>query len=57
MYTRHLNATQALARVRVALPRGPECPVVSTWVRAIYTPFLPIFFNVLNQLKIENKLN
>ena len=39
MYTRHLSATQALARVRVAVPRGPERHVASTWARMINAPF------------------
>ena len=41
---RHLSATQALARVRVALPRGLACHVASTWARAKNARFFAIFF-------------
>ena len=41
--TCHIRATQALAWVRVALSPGLACHVVSTWVRAINAPFLPLF--------------
>ena len=44
----HLGATQALARVRVALLRGPECHVASTWARANITPFFALFLINLN---------
>ena len=40
----HLSAMQALARVRVALPRGPECYVASTWARAKNARFLLFFY-------------
>ena len=49
--TRHLYATQALAWVRVALPRGLACHIASTWVpRDIYPIFAP-FLIILNQIK------
>ena len=32
MYTCHVRATQALAWVNAALPRGLACHVASTWV-------------------------
>ena len=41
--TCHLPATQAVARVHVAEPRGPECHVASTWARAIFTHFFHLF--------------
>ena len=48
------RATQALARVRVALAHGLECHVASTWARVKNSPFCHLF-NVLIQLKIKNK--
>ena len=39
--TCHIRATQALVRVRVALPYGPKCHVASTWARAKKAPFSP----------------
>ena len=55
-YICHLCATQALAWVHVALPRGLACHVASTWVQAINAPHFALFFINLNAFKIENTL-
>ena len=40
----HIRATQALARVRMALPRGSEHHIASTRARANIAPFY-VYFN------------
>ena len=45
--TCHLRATQALAWARVALSRGPECHIASTWVPHKNRPPFPLFLIVL----------
>ena len=55
IHTCHLRATQALAWVRVALPRGLACHVASTWVPRENNPPFYSFLIVLNDLK--SKIN
>ena len=49
MYMCHIRTTQALAWVRMALPRGLVCHVASTWV-----PFFN-FLIVFKRFKLKNK--
>ena len=53
--TYHIRATQALAWVRVALPRGLVCHVTSTWVPHENKPLFAFILIVLIDLK--SKIN
>ena len=54
IHTCHLRTMQALAWVRVALPRGLARHVASTWLpRENNPPFIP--FNCFKRFKLKNK--
>ena len=55
MHTCHIAPTQALAWVRVALPRGLACHVASTWVPLENKPLFAFILIVLIDLK--SKIN
>ena len=53
--TCHIHATQALAWVCVALPRGLACHVASTWVPRKNKPLFA--FILIFQIDLKSKIN
>ena len=59
--TRHFRATQALAWVRMALPRGLACHVASTRVsrenKPVFVIFLILLIDLKSKINLENPEN
>ena len=53
IHTCHLRARQALAWVRVALPRGLACHVAPTWVQRENKPIFAFILIVLIDLELK----